>query len=59
MSEDETSQQPTLEPKRKTAARFGVHVKTIDRWAAAGILEPPTKINGRDYFNRSAKPATA
>lgn len=54
-----TAQPARLEPKRKTAERFGVCTKTINRWVEDGILEPPVKINGRDYFDPNSKPAAA
>jgi hypothetical protein len=47
-----------IEPKRKTAERHGVCVKTIDRWVEREILDPPIRINGRDYFDADCKPKT-
>ena len=46
-----------LEPKRRTAERFGVCTKTLDRWVERGILAPPKRVNGRDYFSPDCQPA--
>jgi len=35
---------------KHTAAAFGVHVSTINRWKHAGYLTPRT-IGGRDFFS--------
>jgi len=45
-----------LEPHRRTAERLGISTKTCDRWTAAGILEPPVKINGRKFHRTDSKP---
>jgi hypothetical protein len=37
------------EPWPKKAKRHGVSTRTLDRWAAAGIISKPEKINGRKY----------
>jgi DNA-binding transcriptional MerR regulator len=52
---------------RMLCERYGVVVRTIDRWTAAGILPPPMVINGCRYWDeeqveqmddaRGAKPA--
>ena len=34
---------------RRKAERHGVSTRTLDRWAATGIIDPPEKINGRKY----------
>jgi hypothetical protein len=33
----------------KKAARHGVCTRTLDRWAAAGVIDPPIYVNGRKY----------
>jgi DNA-binding transcriptional MerR regulator len=43
---------------RKKAERHGVSTKTLDRWAAKGIINPPEKINGRKYGNADEEPRT-
>jgi predicted site-specific integrase-resolvase len=59
-NQDQTESRPArLEPKRKTAERFGVCTKTINRWVETGILSPPVRINGRDYFDPDTKPTAA
>lgn len=35
---------------RDTARRFGVSMRSVDRWLAAGLLPKPIRINGRKYF---------
>ena len=56
MADDKTCQ-AKLEPARKTADRFGVCTKTIDRWVEDGILPAPTRIRGRKYFSADVEPA--
>jgi len=41
---------------RKKAERHGVSTRTLDRWAAVGIIDPPEKINGRKYADADAEP---
>jgi predicted site-specific integrase-resolvase len=41
---------------RDRAKRLGVSVKTLDRWAQAGILPPPEYINGRKYGDPDDEP---
>ena len=43
---------------RKKAERQGVSTKTLDRWAARGIISPPEYINGRKYGNADEEPRT-
>jgi len=43
-------------PWRKVAERFGISVKTLDRWARRGIVDPPVKINKRKYGDPDAEP---
>jgi hypothetical protein len=38
------------------ARRHGVSVRTLDRWVAQGILEPPERIRGRKYANPESQP---
>jgi hypothetical protein len=44
------------EPWRRLAERHGVTPRTLDRWAAVGIVEPPEYINGRKYGDPTAEP---
>src|SRR5262245_6309382 len=34
--------------------RYGVVSRTVDRWVTQGVLEQPTRINGRRYWRLSA-----
>ena len=48
-------------PKRlvshsRKAEQVGVSTKTIDRWCQSGILQPPTKINGRKFHDADDMP---
>ena len=43
-------------PWRKIAEKHGISTKTLDRWAAAGIVDPPEKINKRKYGDPDAEP---
>jgi hypothetical protein len=56
MNSDDKKVSVPWAPKRKIADNHGVCVKTIDRWVAAGKIDPPKKINGRDYFPATATP---
>ena len=38
------------------AQRLGVSVRTVQRWVAAGILDPPIKVNNRNYFVAGTMP---
>ncbi|HKF07594.1 MAG TPA: hypothetical protein VKB89_02585 [Xanthobacteraceae bacterium] len=38
-------------PTRVMSERYGVCVKTLERWTAAGILPPPIIINKRKYWD--------
>ena len=38
------------------AKRYGVSTRTLDRWAAKGIIGPPVKIRGRKYGDASEEP---
>lgn len=44
------------EPWRKHAERHGVSTRTLDRWAAKGIIDPPEYIRGRKYGDAEAEP---
>ena len=46
----------SLEPTRSVARRCGVSVRTVKRWVAAGILDAPIKVNGRDFFPHGILP---
>jgi predicted DNA-binding transcriptional regulator AlpA len=37
---------------RAVAARYGVVVRTVDRWTESGILPKPKYICGRRYWDR-------
>jgi len=41
---------------RKKAERHGVSTRTLDRWAAKGIISPPDYVNGRKYGNADEEP---
>jgi hypothetical protein len=43
-------------PWRKLAELRGVSTKTLDRWVAKGIYDPPERINGRKYGDPHAEP---
>src|SRR5262249_31591914 len=45
-----------LEPWSKKALRHGVSVKTLSRWQARGIIDPPVVINKRRYSDASEEP---
>jgi hypothetical protein len=57
-----TTQSSTYEPgtalevTRRVAQRCGVSVRTVKRWVAVGILDPPIQVNGRDYFPAGVMP---
>ena len=38
-----------LDRTRTLADRYGVSIRTIERWCDAGILPPPLRINGRKF----------
>ena len=38
------------------AKRHGVSTRTLDRWAAKGIIDPPEYIRGRKYGDLDAEP---
>jgi hypothetical protein len=38
------------------AAQHGVSTRTLDRWAADGIIPPPEYINGRKYGDPDIAP---
>lgn len=44
------------EPWRKHAERHGVTTRTLDRWVAGGVIDPPEYINGLKYANPDAQP---
>jgi hypothetical protein len=38
-------------PARAVATRYGIHLRSIARWVARGIIPPPDRlINGRRYW---------
>jgi hypothetical protein len=48
-------------PKRRKswrglAEQHGVSTRTLDRWAVAGIIDPPEYINGRKYGDPDQQP---
>ena len=47
---------PALEPASKTASRLGCHVKTIDNWVKAGLLDPPIRVQNRKFFPAGVMP---
>ena len=44
------------EPWTKHAERFGISVRTLDRWVAQGIIPAPERIRGRKYGDPDTKP---
>jgi hypothetical protein len=44
------------QPIRKFAERWGVSVRTVKRWAESGVVDPPERINGRNYLPEDAEP---
>jgi hypothetical protein len=47
-----------LNPTRKMAEQNSVSIRTIERWADAGILPPPVRINGRKFWPAGTMPKT-
>jgi predicted site-specific integrase-resolvase len=45
-----------FEPKRKFAERYGVTVRTVDRWVDDGVIDPPKRIKNREYFPIGTEP---
>jgi DNA-binding transcriptional MerR regulator len=45
-----------LEPARKKAERHGVTVRTLDRWVAEGVIDPPVRIHNRKYYDEGSEP---
>jgi hypothetical protein len=43
-------------PHSKKAAQQGVSARTLDRWIAAGIIDPPVYIHGRKYHDEDSQP---
>jgi predicted site-specific integrase-resolvase len=41
---------------RRKAEQQGVTVRTLDRWIAAGIIERPDQVNGRNYHREDSEP---
>jgi hypothetical protein len=39
-----------LDRTRTLADRYGVSIRTIERWCDAGILPPPMRINKRKFW---------
>jgi hypothetical protein len=40
-----------LVPTRGVAERYGVHLRSVARWVARGVIPPPDQtINGRHYW---------
>jgi hypothetical protein len=57
----EPKKRKTKEPKRreswpKKAARHGVCTRTLDRWAAKGIIAKPMIVCGRKYGEAGEEP---
>jgi hypothetical protein len=44
------------EPWPKLAQRHGVTDRTLDRWAARGIIDPPEYIQGRKFGDPDSPP---
>jgi predicted DNA-binding transcriptional regulator AlpA len=41
---------------KQFADRLGVHTRTVDRWAAMGILPQPVRIRGHKYWPADVEP---
>jgi hypothetical protein len=42
---------PRLVPARGVAERYGVHLRSVSRWVARGVIPPPDQvINDRRYW---------
>jgi predicted site-specific integrase-resolvase len=41
---------------RGKAEQLDVSTKTLDRWVARGLIEPPLRINGRKYHKADSRP---
>ena len=50
------AQSPKLKPAKAKAEDLGVSVRTLDRWAEAGILSAPIKIKQRKYWPSAEQP---
>ena len=48
----------SLEPTTHVARRLRVSVRTVERWIKAAILEPPMKVNRRNYHRVGVMPKT-
>jgi hypothetical protein len=64
MTDINTTSEPRLKKQhekrreswRARAERLGVSTRTLDRWVAAKIIDPPEYINGRKYGDADAVP---
>jgi DNA-binding transcriptional MerR regulator len=43
----------TRRPIGAVCRMFGVHRTTVARWTKDGVLPPPIKINGRNYWREA------
>jgi DNA-binding transcriptional MerR regulator len=44
-----------LVPWSAKAQEKGISVKTLDRWVAQGLIDPPIRINNRKYSRDQAE----
>jgi hypothetical protein len=44
------------EPWKRKAERHGVSTRTLDRWVALRIIDPPEYIRGRKYGDADEQP---
>jgi hypothetical protein len=56
MADHQAKDESSLKPIRQKASQWGVSVRTVHRWAEAGIIDPPERINGRNYLRGNVEP---
>ena len=56
MTDEAKRDQVRVVPIRRYAERHGVSVRTVHRWAEAGVVPEPERIRGRNYMPADAEP---